>query len=85
MGNGVSVGKVELRKVGSRVKGMRVPNLISGPFSPPVPPLLKVRPVVKGTTNMETDQLRGALTCTLESPSPPRETKGEPLGLALRS
>jgi hypothetical protein len=50
MGNGTSVGKERLR-----VKGMRVPNLISGPFSPPVSPRLKVGPVVKETTNMETD------------------------------
>jgi len=50
MGNGVSVGKVGLRKVGSGVMGMRVPNQISGPFSPPVPPPWIVKTAVKETT-----------------------------------
>jgi len=50
-----------LRKEGSGVMGMRVPNLITGPFSPPVSSLWMVKTVMKKITKGRRERRWGAI------------------------
>ena len=50
-----------MRKEGLGVMGMRVPNQITGPFSPPVPLLWIVKTAVKKTTKGRRECRWGAI------------------------